>query len=127
MVENLSKKNTFEAFENNFELRPWGKFENLLDTSECKVKRITVHPKKRLSLQYHNFRSEHWLVIKGTAKVILNKKEHTLKKGDSIDIPKKSHHCLINQSKSNLIVIETQLGTYFGEDDIVRISDPYDR
>ncbi len=127
VVEQLSKNKIFEAFENNFEIRPWGKFENLFETNDCKIKQLTVDPKKSLSLQYHNFRSEHWLIIKGTAKVILNDKVYTLKKGNSIDIPQKSVHRIINETKSKLIIIEIQMGTYFGEDDIIRIKDQYGR
>ena len=127
VVEELSKSKIFEAFENNFEIRPWGKFENLFETKNCKIKQLTIDPKKSLSLQYHNFRSEHWLVIKGKAKVIVDDKEFNLKKGNSIDIPQKSIHRIINETKSELIIIEIQMGTYFGEDDIIRIDDQYGR
>lgn len=127
LVEVLKDKNINEAFENNFELRPWGKFENLLETKFYKIKKITVDPLQRLSLQYHNFRSEHWVVISGTADVYLDGKKFKLKKGESIDIPTKSKHYLKNPLKKSLIIIETQLGSYFGEDDIVRLDDPYDR
>ena len=127
LVEVLKKKNINEAFENNFELRPWGKFENLLETKFYKIKKITVDPLQRLSLQYHNFRSEHWVVISGTAEVYLDGKTYKLKKGESIDIPTNSRHYLKNPLKKSLIIIETQLGSYFGEDDIVRLDDPYDR
>ena len=127
VVDELSKSKIFEAFENNFEIRPWGKFENLFETNNCKIKQLTVDPKKSLSLQYHNFRSEHWLIIKGTAKVIVDNKEYKLKKGNSIDIPQKSIHRIINETNSKLIIIEIQMGTYFGEDDIIRIDDQYGR
>ena len=80
-----------------------------------------------MSLQYHNFRSEHWLIIKGTAKVVVDDKEYKLKKGNSIDIPQKSIHRIINETNSKLIIIEIQMGTYFGEDDIIRIDDQYGR
>jgi len=127
IVKKLLKKNIDEAEEHSFENRPWGKFENLLITKHCKVKKITVHPKKRLSLQYHNFRSEHWLVVDGTANIHLDGKNLTLTPGQSIDIPKKSHHYIENKKTKDLIIIETQLGSYFGEDDIIRIEDPYNR
>jgi mannose-1-phosphate guanylyltransferase/mannose-6-phosphate isomerase len=127
VVNKLLKKNIVEAKEHSFENRPWGRFENLLDNKLCKVKKITVSPKKRLSLQYHNFRSEHWLVVYGTANVYLDGKNFILSPGQSIDIPLKSHHYLENKKTTDLIVIETQLGTYFGEDDIVRLDDPYFR
>lgn len=127
VVKNLLEQNFIEAKEHSFENRPWGRFENLLDNKYCKVKKIIVSPKKRLSLQYHNFRSEHWLVVLGTAHVSLDNKNLVLKQGDSIDIPIKSHHYIENKQDNDLIVIETQLGSYFGEDDIIRLDDPYDR
>ena len=78
-------------------------------------------------MQYHNFRSEHWVVVDGVANVYLNDKIFVLRKGESIDIPVKAQHYIENKTKNNLIIIEIQLGTYFGEDDIIRIDDPYDR
>ena len=127
IVNKLLENNIVEAKEHSFENRPWGKFENLLDNKHCKVKKITVHPKKRLSLQYHNFRSEHWLVVNGTANVHLDGKTLILIPGQSIDIPLKSHHYIENRKTKDLIIIETQLGSYFGEDDIIRLDDPYSR
>ena len=111
----------------NFELRPWGKFENILETSFYKIKKLTISPKSSISLQFHKFRSEHWFVLEGTATITLNKKEYKLKKGNSIDIPRKAVHRIKNESSKELIIIEIQLGTYFGEDDIIRLDDPYDR
>jgi len=78
-------------------------------------------------LQYHNFRSEHWLIIKGYAEIHIDGNILRLKKGDSIDIPKKKKHYIRNYTSKTLIVIETQLGTYFGEDDIIRLDDPHQR
>lgn len=127
VVDQLINNKISEATEHSFEKRPWGKFENILDNSECKVKRILVSPKKRLSLQYHKFRSEHWLIIDGEARIYLNGNFYTLSKGESIDIPIGYHHYLENNTNQPLVVIETQLGTYFGEDDIVRLDDPYER
>tara|TARA_B110000503_G_scaffold64061_1_gene101032 strand:+ start:167 stop:1567 length:1401 start_codon:yes stop_codon:yes gene_type:complete len=127
VVEILKSKNLSEGIEHSFENRPWGKFINILDSKNCKVKKLEVYPKHRLSLQYHNFRSEHWLIIKGEATIHLNGVIKILKAGDSIDIPKKSPHYIENKSKKSLIIIETQLGDYFGEDDIVRLDDPYER
>ena len=126
-LEILKSKNNKSSEEHTFEYRPWGKFENLLETDIYKVKRLTVDPGEHLSIQYHKKRSEHWVVVNGKASVQVNDKKLTLEKGQSIDIPKGSSHCLGNDTKENLVVIEVQLGDYFGEDDIVRISDPYDR
>ena len=127
VVNELLKKNISSGKEHTFEFRPWGKFENLLEEKFCKVKKIVVYPQKRLSLQYHNFRSEHWLVVSGVANVHLDGKDFILSQGQSIDIPKKSHHYIENSKNNNLVVIETQLGSYFGEDDIIRLDDPYFR
>jgi len=127
VVNRLAEQNMVEANEYTFENRPWGKFENLLDTPECKVKKIEVFPLKRLSLQYHKYRSEHWYVIKGEASVYLNGNKFILKLGESINISVGDLHYLENETRGELIIIETQLGTYFGEDDIIRLDDPYGR
>ncbi|MDC0092732.1 mannose-1-phosphate guanylyltransferase/mannose-6-phosphate isomerase [Alphaproteobacteria bacterium] len=127
IVKKLLKRKPLNAIEHSFENRPWGKFENLFDDIHCKVKRLIVNSQKRLSLQYHNFRSEHWLVVNGTATVYLDGKYITLTEGQSIDIPLQSRHYIENKEKKDLIIIETQLGSYFGEDDIIRLDDPYSR
>ena len=115
------------GIEHSFEYRPWGMFENLLDSAVCKVKRLTVDPGQHLSLQYHHKRSEHWVVVAGTATVQLDGETLTLEAGHSIDIPLGAHHALGNDTDAPVIVIEVQMGSYFGEDDIVRVSDPYER
>jgi mannose-1-phosphate guanylyltransferase/mannose-6-phosphate isomerase len=127
VVNKLIKRKLVEGKEHVFEYRPWGKFENLFSNDNCKVKRIIVSPKKRLSLQYHNFRSEHWLIVKGNANIHLDGIKILLKVGESLDIPMKSQHFIENKEETDLIFIETQLGSYFGEDDIVRLDDPYFR
>ena len=127
IAKKLMKNNNFSALISTFEKKPWGQFQNLLDNSNCKIKQLKVNPKQRLSLQYHNYRSEHWLIIKGTATVYLEGKISQLTKGMSIDIPKKHSHYIHNETNEELIIIETQLGTYFGEDDIIRLDDPYNR
>ena len=111
----------------NFENRPWGRFDILLDTPKCKVKIIEVKPNQRLSYQYHKHRAERWVVVEGTLTVILNDVEHTLDYGDCIDIPKGDKHRAWNKTENPTKFIETQIGTYFGEDDIVRVSDDYNR
>ena len=127
IVQKLQSQKLLEADEHSFENRPWGKFTNILITKECKVKKIEVSPKKRLSLQYHNYRSEHWLIVKGQANVFIDGIIKILNPGNSIDIPRLSQHYIENKQDEELIIIESQLGTYFGEDDIVRLDDPYDR
>ena len=110
------------------ESRPWGQFENLIDEQYCKVKRIIIKPGQRPSYQYHHKRSEHWIIVQGTATVTLDDQEFEYKEGDHIFIPVKSKHRIKNTSKDqDLIFIEVQCGTYFGEDDIVRVSDDYGR
>ena len=127
VVKNLNAQKLPEGVEHTFEYRPWGKFSNLLDSNICKVKKIEVYPKHRLSLQYHNHRSEHWLVVQGEASIHIDGVNKVIKSGQSIDIPQKSCHYIENKTSKPLIIIETQLGDYFGEDDIVRLDDPYER
>ena len=112
---------------NYIEERPWGSFENLLDEDYCKVKRIIVKPGHRLSYQYHHKRSEAWVVVQGYATVTLDDEYIVYKNGEIVDIPVGTKHRVENRSKEDLIFIETQTGTYFGEDDIVRIEDDYGR
>ena len=110
------------------EERPWGSFENLLDTEYCKVKRIIVKPGQRLSYQYHHKRSECWVIVQGWAAITLDDKFLSYKTGDVVEIPVgMKHRVMNNHIKEDLIFIETQTGTYFGEDDIVRIEDDYGR
>ena len=78
-------------------------------------------------MQYHYKRSEHWVVVEGEASIILDDKSFTLNEGESIYIEKEQPHQLANNTNKPLVIIETQVGTYFGEDDIVRIEDPYNR
>ena len=112
---------------NYIEHRPWGSFENLLDEKYCKVKRIIVKPGQRLSYQYHHKRTEHWVVVQGEAIVTLNDKEYEFEEGQVVEIPVGTKHRVRNDYDDDLIFIETQTGSYFGEDDIVRIEDDYGR
>ena len=108
--------------------RPWGNYKVLDFGVDYKVKRIEVLPKKRLSYQKHTRRSEHWFVIRGTAKVTLNDTEMLVESGNSIDIPVGVPHRVLNPSnEESLVFIETQTGDYFGEDDIERLEDDFDR
>ena len=127
VIDQLAQIGNAAGTEHSFEYRPWGMFENLLDSEACKVKRLTVDPGQHLSLQYHHKRSEHWVVVSGTATVRLDDETVTLEPGHSIDIPLGAQHALGNDTDGPVIVIEVQMGSYFGEDDIVRVSDPYNR
>lgn len=121
-------ENAKPAGSDRFEERPWGSFTILDDHATFKVKRIEVLPGKRLSYQRHGQRSEHWFVVRGTAKVTLNGEEFIVPPGGSLDIPVGSAHRVENPDESNLLIfIEIQTGTYFGEDDIERFEDDFGR
>lgn len=107
--------------------RPWGSYTVLEDTPGYKIKRIEVKPGKRLSLQKHFHRNEHWVVVSGTAVVRVGEEEKILRANESTYIDAGVMHRLENQGNINLILIEVQVGEYLGEDDIVRIEDDYER
>jgi mannose-6-phosphate isomerase len=110
------------------ESRPWGRFVILDEGHDFKVKRIEVIPGKRLSYQRHQKRSEHWFVVRGTAKVTLNGNEILVPAGQAIDIDREVAHRVENPHESEMLVfIELQTGSYFGEDDIVRLEDDFGR
>jgi mannose-6-phosphate isomerase len=110
-----------------YDERPWGNYTVLDDGETFKVKRIEVLPDKRLSYQKHFKRAEHWFVVAGTATVTLDGKDYEVKAGEAIDIPLESAHRVANRSTEKLVFIEVQQGSYFGEDDIVRLEDDYGR
>lgn len=112
---------------NETEYRPWGFYEVLSDKEDHKVKRITVEPGKRLSLQRHKQRREHWFVVRGESIVTVGDMEIKATGGQAIDIPQGLLHRIFNTGKENLVYIEVQLGSYFGEDDIERVEDDYGR
>lgn len=107
--------------------RPWGFYEVLSDEADHKVKRITVRPGKRLSLQRHKKRSEHWFIVRGKALVTLDEREVDLEEGRSIDVPMGVAHRIANVGEGDLVFIEVQRGDYFGEDDIERLEDDFGR
>jgi mannose-6-phosphate isomerase len=107
--------------------RPWGNFTVLDESDTYKVKRIEVLPQKRLSYQKHAQRSEHWMIVAGEAKVTLDGREIALLAGGTVDIPIGAAHRVENPGNTQLIFIEIQRGTYFGEDDIQRLQDDYGR
>ena len=109
------------------ELRPWGSFTVLEEGRGYKIKRIEVKPGHRLSLQMHHHRSEHWIVVSGTAKVVCGEHETLLSTNQSTYVPPCSTHRLENPGVLPLILIEVQNGEYLGEDDIVRFQDDYAR
>lgn len=109
------------------ETRPWGTYEVLLDAENVKVKRIIVNPNQRLSYQYHHKRQEQWTVVEGELTIILDNYKHNRTPGESIHIPLGVHHRAWNETDKPVTFIEVQTGTYFGEDDIVRLEDDYSR
>jgi len=109
------------------EKRPWGAFFVLSDEKDFKIKKIEVNPSKRLSYQFHNKRSELWYILKGAGIVTINDKETEVKKGSIVKIKKLEKHRIENNGSKTLTFIEVQTGSYFGEDDIVRIQDDFDR
>lgn len=129
-VKNIVQKIRGDSELHNIHLtahRPWGTYTILEDNPKYKIKRIEVKPLGRLSLQKHFHRSEHWTVVSGTAVVTLGEREIPLRANESIYIPMGELHRLENRGKLLLVVIETQIGDYLGEDDIVRIQDDYKR
>ncbi|MGB3534128.1 MAG: phosphomannose isomerase type II C-terminal cupin domain [Microcoleaceae cyanobacterium] len=109
------------------ELRPWGSFTTLEEGVGYKIKRIEVNPGHRLSLQMHHHRSEHWIVVSGTARVSCGDSEEILFANQSTYVPQCTSHRLENPGVIPLILIEVQNGEYLGEDDIIRFQDDYAR
>lgn len=127
LLEQIREAGLVEATDHPFEFRPWGGFELLADQKDFKAKRVTVDAKQQLSYQSHTERAEHWVVISGEAVVVLEGKEYPLRAGESIFIPRGAKHRIRNVGNSPLIFVEIQTGTYFGEDDIERFEDDYER
>jgi mannose-6-phosphate isomerase len=109
------------------EVRPWGHYVVLADAPDHKVKRIVVNPGRRLSVQRHQHRSEHWLIVRGEAVVTLDGSEIRLAPGQAIDIPIGAWHRVANFGKADLVLIEVQQGESFDEEDIERAEDDYGR
>ena len=107
--------------------RPWGSFTVLDDAEGYKVKRMLVRPGKRLSYQRHARRSEHWFVVQGRGRVVVEGSSRELTEGMAVDIPLLAAHRIENDGTDDLVFIEVQHGEYFGEDDIVRVEDDYGR
>jgi mannose-6-phosphate isomerase-like protein (cupin superfamily) len=109
------------------EQRPWGFYKVLADEDTYKSKKIVLYPGKRLSLQRHQHRNEHWFVLNGQAMLTVDDNEITLAAGQSVDIRRKAFHRVENTGSDNLVFIEVQTGEYFGEDDIERLEDDFGR
>ncbi len=109
------------------ENRPWGYYQVLSDEADHKVKRIVVYPGKRLSLQRHRHRDEHWYMLGGEAIVTIGSDDLHVKSGQSVDIPRETLHRITNSGTEPVMFIEVQTGESFGEDDIERVEDDYGR
>lgn len=126
-VAQLKAKGVAQAETLPRDYRPWGWYESIALGPRFQVKRIVVYPGAALSLQSHNHRSEHWIVVEGTAKVTINNKVQTVTENQSVYIPLGAVHRMENPGKLRLTLIEVQTGSYFGEDDIIRYDDVYAR
>lgn len=127
IVETLKQQNRKEHFCHREVYRPWGKYDSIDQAERYQVKRITVKPGQKLSIQMHHHRSEHWVVVSGTAKIYKGKESFLLSENQSTYIPLGEIHALENPGKLPLELIEVQSGSYLGEDDIVRFNDIYGR
>lgn len=127
IVEMLKQENRTEHFCHREVYRPWGKYDSIDQADRYQVKRITVKPGQKLSIQMHHHRSEHWIVVSGTAKIHKGKESFLLTENQSTYIPLGEIHALENPGKVALELIEVQSGSYLGEDDIVRFEDIYGR
>ena len=129
IVDSLKKEDRIERLYHTTVFRPWGWYKNIEgnDNSGFKVKRIAVYSGKRLSLQSHNHRSEHWVIVKGSGKVQVENDFYILKANDHIFIPQKALHRIENIGDELLEFTETQIGAYLGEDDIIRYEDDFGR
>jgi len=127
VVDILKERKRKEVVEHMTTYRPWGSYTILEEGPRYKIKRIVVKPGHKLSHQLHYHRSEHWIIVKGTAKVTLGGKSSLVHENESTYVPKSTEHRLENPGKVSLEMIEVQNGEYVGEDDIVRFNDKYGR
>lgn len=127
VVEQLKKEQRIELLQHKEVIRPWGKYDCIDVGARYQVKRITVNAKAKLSLQMHHHRAEHWVVVKGTAKVTKGEEQYYVSENESTFIPLGTLHSLENPGCIPLELIEIQSGSYLGEDDIVRLKDEYGR
>lgn len=127
LLKNLKDKGRSEVDSHLTVHRPWGSYQTLVLSERFQVKRIVVKPGGVLSLQLHHHRAEHWTIVRGTAKIVLDDKELLLSEDQSTYIPLGTKHRLVNPGHIDLELIEVQTGSYLGEDDIVRLEDIYNR
>ena len=123
----LKKDNRIESDNHRRVFRPWGYFDSIDSGKGFQVKRIMVNPGSKISLQKHQNRSEHWVIVQGIALITCGEKVFKLKENQSTYIPKGEIHSLENCEEESLEIIEIQTGSYLGEDDIIRLEDDYKR
>ena len=126
-VSALKARGASQAVQLPRDYRPWGWYESLVIGGRFQVKRIVVNPGAALSLQSHHHRSEHWIVVEGTARVTVNDDVQLLSENQSVYIPLGDVHRMENPGKLPMVLIEVQTGSYLGEDDIIRYEDVYAR
>ena len=126
-VAALKRAGVAQAEQHAVDYRPWGHYESLVMGDRFQVKRIVVHPGRQLSLQSHHHRSEHWIVVKGTAKVTVDDDVKLVTENEAVYIPLGAVHRMENPGKVDMVLIEVQTGSYLGEDDILRYEDVYAR
>ena len=107
--------------------KPWGYYNTIVDTKDYLIKNIVIFPKQSISLQIHNYRSEHWIVLDGSADILIGNEKIKLKKNQSTYVPVKKKHKITNNASKPLLILETQLGSKLSENDIVRLEDQYNR
>ena len=127
VVERIRDDGRHEHMNHREVYRPWGVYDSIDNGNRYQVKRITVKPGAKLSVQMHHHRAEHWIVVSGTAKVTNGEKSYLVTENQSTYIPIGQKHCLENPGVIDLELIEVQSGSYLGEDDIVRFEDSYGR
>jgi len=127
IVTVLEANNVAQATQHARDYRPWGWFESLVNVPGYQVKRLHVDPGSRLSLQSHKHRSEHWVIVDGTATVVIEDEQLIVEANRSVYIQAGQKHRLSNLTNDPLTVIEVQTGLYLGEDDILRYSDDFNR
>ncbi|WP_337840975.1 mannose-1-phosphate guanylyltransferase/mannose-6-phosphate isomerase [Rheinheimera sp.] len=127
IVDQLKQANRSEVTFHREVYRPWGKYDSVDNGQRFQVKRITVKPGAKLSVQMHHHRAEHWIVVSGTARVTIDGRDQLVTENQSVYIPVTAVHALENPGKVPLELIEVQSGSYLGEDDIVRFEDRYGR
>jgi len=127
VVDRIKSDGRHEHLSHREVYRPWGVYDSIDNGKRYQVKRITVKPGAKLSLQMHHHRAEHWIVVSGSARVTIGDKTSLVTENQSTYIPIGQVHCLENPGKIPLELIEVQSGSYLGEDDIVRFEDIYGR